>query len=188
MDDEGGEAESGESAPALFPHGPVEQLTKHHIFTRDTILLLVTYFIFQLANVSFNSLYPIFAEEPPPTGRGLKPSAVGLSLGFAGAVTILFQIGVYGKLRDRIGNKVTYRSSLVLFMVAFALMPWVGHEDDRPPLGVGTGSAWLWTELGIILIIKTVASVGGLTSALLLVSCLHAVPRPTLHQKKQCTD
>ena len=97
------------SAPILFPQGSGEQLTKKEILNRDTLLLLITYFIFQLSNVSFNSLYPIFAEELPPTGRGLKPEAVGVSLAFAGVVTILFQIGVYGKLREKCGNKTTYR-------------------------------------------------------------------------------
>jgi hypothetical protein len=154
----------------LFPQTNAEQLTKKEILNRDTILLLVTYFIFQLANISYNSLYPIFSEEQPPTGRGLKAEEVGLSLGFAGAITILFQIGIYGKIREKIGNKITYRVSLAAFVVAFLLMPWVGYKNSTPWKGMGSGKGWLWTELGVILVIKTVASVGGLTSALLLVS------------------
>lgn len=159
-----------DSAPILFPNASGEQLTKSEVFNRDTILLLVTYFIFQLANISYNSLYPVFAEEQPPTGRDLKPEAVGLSLAFAGLITILFQIGIYGKVREKIGNKVTYRVSLAAFVAAFLLMPWVGYKDSTPFKGIGTGPGWLWTELGVVLVIKTVASVGGLTSALLLVS------------------
>jgi hypothetical protein len=93
-----------------------------------------------------------------------------LSLAFAGAITILFQIGIYGKLREKIGNKVTYRISLGAFVIAFLLMPLVGYQGSRPLFGVGSGRGWLWAELGVILVIKTVASVGGLTSALLLVS------------------
>ncbi|KAF2017405.1 MFS transporter-like protein [Aaosphaeria arxii CBS 175.79] len=169
-DDESNDDDSEGSAPVLFPAGSGEQLTRREVFNRDTILLLVTYFIFQLANISYNSLYPIFAEELPPTGRGLKPEAVGLSLAFAGLITILFQIGIYGKLREKIGNKVTYRVSLAAFVVAFLLMPWVGYKDSNPSFGIGTGRGWLWAELGVVLVIKTVASVGGLTSALLLVT------------------
>ena len=176
-EDEASDAESEELVPVLFPANNGDHLTKQEIFNRDTILLLVTYFIFQLANISYNSLYPVFAEELPPTGRGLKPEAVGLSLAFAGLVTIVFQIGIYGKLREKIGNKVTYRVSLAAFVVAFLLMPWVGYKDDNPSMGIGTGKGWLWAELGVILVIKTVASVGGLTSALLLVS-IHSCIRP----------
>lgn len=168
-EDETSDAGSEGSAPAIFPHITEDNLTRKEIFHRDTILLLVTYTIFQLANISYNSLYPIFAEEQPPTGRGLKPEAVGLSLAFAGLITIVFQIGIYGKIREKVGNKVTYRVSLAAFVVAFLLMPWVRYKDGKPSLGIGSGRGWLWAELGVILVIKTVASVGGLTSALLLV-------------------
>lgn len=171
-DEEDGEQDdhSDSSAPILFPQGSGEQLTKKEILNRDTLLLLITYFIFQLSNVSFNSLYPIFAEELPPTGRGLKPEAVGVSLAFAGIVTILFQIGVYGKLREKCGNKTTYRISLFGFVIAFILVPWVGYQDSTPYAGIGTGSGWLWAELGVVLTVKTVAAVGGLVSALLLIT------------------
>jgi MFS family permease len=170
-DEEGSVSDNGSdhSPPVLFPESSGDVLTKEAVFNRDTILLLVTYFIFQLANISYNSLYPIFAEEQPPTGRGLSPEAVGLSLGFAGGITILFQIGIYGRLREKIGNKMTYRVSLAFFVAAFLIMPWVGYKDKNPYEGIGTGSGWLWAELGVALVIKTVASVGGLTSALLLV-------------------
>lgn len=160
---------SGEAAPELFPNSSGQELTKKEILNRDTILLLVTYFIFQLANISYNSLYPIFAEELPPTGRGLKPEAVGLSLSFAGAITIVFQVGIFGKLRGKLGNKVAYRVSLALFVAAFALMPLVGYKKDAPIKGIGSGAAWLWFELGVVLVIKTIAGVGGLTAALLMV-------------------
>ncbi|KAF2201342.1 MFS general substrate transporter [Delitschia confertaspora ATCC 74209] len=145
------------------------KVSSRDIFTRDTILILVTYFIFQLANISYNSLYPIFGQERPPTGRNLSTKEIGLSLGFAGAVTILFQVGVYGQLREKMGNKITYRVSLAAFVVAFLLMPWVGYKEGNG-VGLGNGKVWLWVELGFVLIVKTVASVGGLTSALLLVT------------------
>lgn len=161
--DDASDADSEGIAQALFPETNGE-LTKKEILNRDTILLLVTYTIFQLANISYNSLYPIFAEDVEPTGRGLKPEAVGLSLSFAGAITIVFQVGIFGKLRGKLGNKVAYRASLALFVVAFTLMPFVGYKNKH-------GSGWLWFELGVVLVIKTIAGVGGLTAALLLVSC-----------------
>lgn len=160
--------ESHISAPEFFPVSG-ESLSKKEILNRDTILLLVTYFIFQLANISYNSLYPIFGEEQPPTGRNLSPKEIGLSLGFAGVVTIIFQVGIYGKLRDMMGNKTTYRVSLAAFVVAFLLMPFVGYKEGGGT-GLGSGKAWLYIELGFILVIKTVASVGGLTAALLLIT------------------
>lgn len=162
---------SHQSGLHLIPEGNGESLPTKAVLNRDTILLLGTYFIFQLSNVAYNSLYPIFAEAKPPTGRGLSTEEVGLSLAFAGAVTIAFQVGVFGAIREKIGNKASYRVSLAGFVVAFLLMPWVGYRDGK---GIGQGKIWLWVELGVALVVKTVAAVGGLSSALLLV-----FPSPT---------
>lgn len=140
---------------------------------RDIVLLLATFLIFQLANISYNSLYPIFAQAAPPTGRDLHPKEIGLSLAFAGVVTIVFQIGVFGKVREKVGNKITYRGSLAGFTVAFLLMPFVGYKNGSDS-GEGPtstkGKVWLWIELGVVLVIKTVSAVGGLTSSLLLIT------------------
>ncbi|KAK3068778.1 hypothetical protein LTR53_013378 [Teratosphaeriaceae sp. CCFEE 6253] len=150
-----------------------QKLTTREVLNRNTVLLLATFFIFQLSNISFNSLYPVFASSQPPTGRRLSPEEIGLSLAFAGAVTIVFQVGVFGRLREKMGNKITYRTSLAGFVIAFILMPFVGYKSGTGS-GEGAptmaGKAWLWVELGLVLILKTVAAVGGLTSALLLIT------------------
>lgn len=165
-DDDGSDA--GLDPQTFFHSG--EELKSRDILNRDTILLLVTYLIFQLSNISFNSLYPIFAQASPPTGRDLEPEEIGLSLAFAGAVTILFQVGIFGKLRDKVGNRWAYRSGFAGFVLAYLLMPWVGYKKQDQGRGLSHGAAWLWFEICLILLIKTVAAVGGLTSALLLVS------------------
>ncbi|KAK5128680.1 hypothetical protein LTR85_000013 [Meristemomyces frigidus] len=183
-DEEGSPSADHGSMPTLFPSqrtasdaddedsGP--RLSKRDVLgNRDIVLLLATFLIFQLANISYNSLYPIFAQAAPPTGRDLSPEEIGLSLAFAGVVTILFQIGVFGKLREKVGNKITYRASLAGFVIAFLLMPFVGYKNGSPT-GEGPnrtkGKVWLWIELGAVLIIKTVSAVGGLTSSLLLIT------------------
>jgi MFS family permease len=157
------------SMPEIFSNNN-HHLTSKEIFNRDTILLLGTYLVFQLSNISFNSLYPIFASAPEPAGRTLSPEEIGLSLSFAGIVTIVFQVGIFGKLKEKMGNKRTYRAGLFLFFLSMMMMPWVGHRSSRPPFGLGSAKVWLWIELGFVLLVKTVAAVGGLTSALLLVS------------------
>ena len=168
------------SMPDLFPCNGQEQITKADVFTRDTILLLTTFLISQLANISYNSLYPIFGQASPPAGRDLGPEEIGVSLAFAGVVTILFQIGIFGLIREKIGNKITYRAGFAGFVIAFVLTPWVGYKDGRdgPNNPTTTGRIWLWMELGSVLIIKTVASVGGLTSALLLIT--NSAPSPAV--------
>jgi MFS family permease len=164
--DDASDVGSVASIPSLVARTSNNFIRRKDLWTGDTILILLTYFIFQLSNVAYNSLYPVFAESPEPTGRNLSTTEVGLLLSFAGLITILFQIGIYGKLRDKMGNKATYRASLALFVIAFILQPWVGYERS----GSGNGKVWLWIELGVILFLKTVAAVGGLTSALLLIT------------------
>ncbi|CAJ2645490.1 unnamed protein product [Trifolium pratense] len=143
--------------------------TGHMIFCRDTLILLGTYLVFQLSNVSFNSLYPIFLSEKEPIGRNLSVEAIGLSLSLSGVIAIIFQGILLEKLKQKIGNKATYRAGLFLFFISMIAMPWINYSHSPPLFGWGNGRLWLWVELGFLLFLKTVASVGGFTSALLLV-------------------
>ncbi|EGC49834.1 MFS transporter [Histoplasma capsulatum var. duboisii H88] len=146
-------------------------LERDEIFNRDTVLLLITYLIFALTNVAFNSLYPIFGQAALPTGRELSPGEIGLSLAFASIVSIAFQICIFGRLRDKMGNKWSYRASLLGFVISFILMPFVGYKDDAATGGeISKSTILLAIELCVVLLVKTVAAVGGLTSALLLIT------------------
>lgn len=137
---------------------------------RTTLILLCTYLVFQLTNISFNSLYPIFASAPPPNGRDLGPSTIGLSLSLAGLATIVFQAFVFQPLKARVGNMGTYRYSLLGMAISMALMPWIGYADQKKTwFGLGSGKGWLYSELGIILLLKNICAIGGLSSVMLLV-------------------
>lgn len=167
--DNNSDSESDTDMPDMIPQHHTD-LTSAQIFNRDTVLLMSTYLIFQLSNVSYNALYPIFGQARPPRGRDLSPEEIGFSLAFAGAATILFQLGIFGKLRDKAGNKVTYRACIAGMAVAFILTPWVGYKNiEHGDGGMSSGKAWLYIELGIVLLIKSLAAVGCLTSFLLLV-------------------
>ena len=163
---------SQRSMPHLIPQHTTD-LTRKEVLRRDTILLLASYLIFQLSNISYNSLYPIFGQAQPPTGRSLSPEEIGFSLAFAGATTIVFQVAVFGKLRDKMGNRLTYRVCFFGMVIAYILTPFVGYKRKEDGLeAISTGKVPLYLELGVVLLIRSVASVGCLTSALLLVSPL----------------
>jgi len=140
------------------------------LLNRTTLTLLATYLVFQLSNISFGSLYPIFASTQPPAGRGLDPSKIGISLSLAGIATIIFQAFAFQFVKARLGNLGTYRYSLLGIAISMVLMPWVGYVDDKPYFGLGTGKAWLYTELGVVLIVKNICAVGGLSSVMLLIT------------------
>ena len=169
--EEGSDSESVShtSIPDMIPRRTTE-LTHSQIFNRDTLLLMSTYLIFQLSNISYNSLYPIFGQAAPPRGRRLSPKEIGFSLAFASAATIVFQLGFFGRLREKLGNRVTYRICMAAMALAFILTPWVGYKDSKPGVGgISSGKVWMWIELGFVLLIKSLAAVGCLTSFLLLV-------------------
>ncbi|KAK2074943.1 hypothetical protein P8C59_009113 [Phyllachora maydis] len=137
---------------------------------RTTVTLLGTYLVFQLSNISFNSLFPIFASAPGPTGRELGPSTIGLGLSVAGFATILFQIFAFHPIMTRMGNLGTYRLAILGIAASTALMPLIGHLDDAPLFGIGSGKIWLYLELGTILVFKNASAVGGLSSVMLLIT------------------
>ncbi|KAH7362488.1 major facilitator superfamily transporter [Plectosphaerella cucumerina] len=146
-----------------------EITTWREILNRNTILVLLTYLVFQLSNISFNGLYPIFANADPPAGRGLSPGIIGISLSMAGVGTIIFQAFLFQTLKTKLGNLGTYRIALLGLAVSMILMPFVGYKDSKPLFGYGTGKIWLYAELAIVLIIKNICAVGGLSSVMLLV-------------------
>lgn len=172
------------------PHD--EPIRWRDLLNRTTTMLLLTYLVFQLSNVSFNSLYPIFASSPAPTGRDLSPGSIGISLSIAGLVTMFFQIFAFQPLKTRMGNLGMYRAAMLGLGLCMLTIPWVGYLDGDAPLGIGTAKAWLYAEVGAILIAKSIFAVGGLSSIMLLVCrrscCLippalrvlsSTVPRPT---------
>ncbi|TGJ78405.1 hypothetical protein E0Z10_g10361 [Xylaria hypoxylon] len=172
-----GESETGESTSLLQPRSD-ESSTKslsdiatwRQLLNRTTMVLLGTSLIFQLSNSSFNSLYPVFASGQEPTGRNLHADVIGVSLSVAGIFTIFFQLFLFPQLKARVGNVGSYRGALFGFAVTMALMPFVGYRDSKPPFGVGNSRIWLYVELGIILVIKNICAVGGLSCVMLLIT------------------
>lgn len=157
-------------------HHHPRRSTLRQLLNWTTISILLTYLIFQVANISFNSLYPIFASAPPPTGRSLGPGTIGVSMSLAGVVTIFFQVSLFERVKARLGNLGTFRLSLLGLAVCMCLIPWVGYPDSA------SGRVWLLGEFGVILVLKNLSAVGGLSCVLLLVSlCLpHPLPFPPL--------
>ncbi|KAI1500042.1 major facilitator superfamily domain-containing protein [Biscogniauxia marginata] len=152
------------------PKSPSNLGTWRQLFNRTTVVLLLTHLVFQLSNSSFNSLYPIFASARKPTGRNLHADVIGVSLSVAGFFTILFQLFLFRPLKSRLGNVGSYRGSLLGFTVTMALMPWVGYVDSDPLFGIGDSKIWLYVEIGMILVIKNICAVGGLSSVMLLIT------------------
>ncbi|KAM5379067.1 hypothetical protein ACJA88_005627 [Fusarium oxysporum] len=120
--------------------------------SRTTTLILFTYLVFQLSNISFNSLYPIFAATPPPAGRDLLPSKIGISLSIAGLASCIFQAFLFQALKVRLGNLGTYQISLLGLGISMLLMPVMLLITNSAPshssLGSLNGMAQTLSALG----------------------------------------
>ncbi|KFY43366.1 hypothetical protein V494_02015 [Pseudogymnoascus sp. VKM F-4513 (FW-928)] len=147
-----------------------EELTGKAVWNRNTLLLLGTYLVLQLSNVSFNTLYPIFAFAAPPLGRDISARAIGISLSAVGVVSVVSQVCAGGRLKVKMGHKTTYRTGLGLLAIAMFAMPFVAYRDLPPLIGSWSGEVTMWIQISLILLMKTVGTVGGLTSALLLIT------------------
>ena len=158
------------SPPRLFPRSPspspdsaaIKEEFKEIILTPSILLLLAAYFIFNLSNITFSSLYPIFISTPPPTGRGLSPREIGLTLSFSGLAAILFQVcvGIGTHITEKIGNKRGFRIAMVGMTASFFLMPLTWSE----------GKWLMYGSISGVLLIKSIANVLGLTCALIMVT------------------
>ena len=65
------------------PHKDTKSVFRQ-LLQYNTVLVLLTYLVFQLANIGFNSLYPIFASAPPPTGPVCPCAPYGSRIGTPG--------------------------------------------------------------------------------------------------------
>ncbi|KAI5287951.1 hypothetical protein KEM54_005592 [Ascosphaera aggregata] len=169
-----------------------EHAFRYGVSRKEIVLIFTTYALFQLSHVSFNSLYPIFSQAPAPLGRGLTPNEIGISLGFAGIATIVFQVFLFGLIRGVMGNKTSYQLSLFLLILPFILMPFIGYKSDHGSHieNDKTGKAYflLAVEVCCILLLKTVATVCGLTSSLLLVGPTFLPARCACQNSKPLTS
>lgn len=156
--------ETDETRMSLLSIIQRDNLLRRNIWNRDTAFIMGTYFIFSLCNIAYNALYPIFGQASAPTGRSLTPEEIGLSLAFAGGATILFQLFVFEYFQNKIGIRSSYRASFFIFALCFFAMPFVAYKGEH-----GEHTILLGFELCSILLLRTIASVGGLTSSLLLV-------------------
>ncbi|KAL5611386.1 uncharacterized protein BROUX77_001542 [Berkeleyomyces rouxiae] len=98
---------------------------------RTTVLLLGSYFIFQLCSVAFATLFPVFAASPAPAGRSLDPATIGLLMTVSGLATMVFQAFIFPSLKTEHGNIGMYRFSILGLSLCLALMPLVGYLDSN---------------------------------------------------------
>jgi len=92
----------------------------------------------------------------------MSPGEIGYALGGAALASIAMQTLLFTTIERIFGFTWCYRLGLFIFSIAFFLTPLIGLCGGR----VG-----MWIQIVLVLILKTLANVLGLTCAMLLV-CL----------------
>jgi len=90
----------------------------------------------------------------------MSPSEIGYALGGAALASIATQAVLFTTLERIFGFTRCYRLGLFVFTIAFFLTPLIG---------LWGGHIGMWIQIVIVLILKTLANVLGLTCAMLLV-------------------
>ncbi|KKA26504.1 hypothetical protein TD95_004248 [Thielaviopsis punctulata] len=124
-------------------------------FQRTTVLLLASYFVFQLCNVAFGTLYPVFAASGTPAGRDLDPATIGLLMSLAGVVTMAFQAFLFQSIKAQYGNIGTYRLALAGMVASLGLMPFVGYLDKDVP-EMAWRNVLTYGEIGAVLLMRNI--------------------------------
>ena len=86
-------------------------------------------------------------------GLGMPPPTIGFALSIIGAIGLTMQFGVYSKVTHRLGIIKAYRSALILFPVAYALLPYLAilpTKSKPPDTADGIG---LWLVIACLLLI-----------------------------------
>jgi len=116
-------------------------------------------------------------------GLALPPPKIGLILSILGTIGITLQLGLYPRLSFKYGTVVTYRASLMLFPVAYFLVPFLvilpsGTRPPHPATGV-----ILWTGVVSFLFIHVLARTFAMPSSAILVNncCPHPSVLSTIH-------
>lgn len=173
--------------PVLFPRpqnssheATADEEFKETVLSTPALLLLAAYFIFNLSSITYSFLYPTFVSTPSPVGLGFSPRAIGLTQSLTALAAILFQAftGIGTDLQTRWSSAFGFRLSMFTLALTFFLMPLVTttyinthtifYATNNPSATLWGGKWFLYGSVSIVLVLKSIANIVGLTCALIM--------------------
>lgn len=180
-----------------------QKLPLRRIWTRNVILTFISHGLLSMHIGTLNNLWFIFLSTPrfnpahpsPPThtrnhfpvhftgGLGLPPARIGMALAILGFIGISLQLLVYPRVSTRLGTIRSFRASLLLFPVAYAVIPFLAMIPSTvaPPHPASGPLVWIGIT-GVLLIVVT-GRTFALPSGTILVNncCPHPSVLGTIH-------
>ncbi|KIE02331.1 Major facilitator superfamily domain, general substrate transporter, partial [Metarhizium majus ARSEF 297] len=164
------------------------------IFTRNVALTLFAQFFLTFHIGTFNSLWFVFLSTPvfDPSasdhgvrlpfrftgGIGMHPQAVGVAMAILGVIGIALQLFFYPRMSERLGTLMSWRVFLLLFPVAYFLVPYLSvvPSTSGPPHSK-TGAA-IWLSICGVLFIQVMGRTFALPSQAILIN--NCSPHPSV--------
>ncbi|ORX99628.1 major facilitator superfamily domain-containing protein [Clohesyomyces aquaticus] len=207
--DETTDLELQETPTSAFPATPAtdkprirKKLPFRQIWTPNLIMTLASHGLLAMHVGTFNSLWFIYLsaprydpEHPHPKGfkphglvhftggLALPPPRIGLALAILGFVGITLQLFLYPRLSHKLGAAKSYRLFLLLFPIAYTLVPYLSIVPtwSKPPAGVS--GILIWLAITVVLFIQVLARTFALPCATILINncCPHPSVLGTVH-------
>ena len=111
-------------------------------------------------------------------GLGMQPASVGLAMAILGVIGITLQLGLYPRLITRIGTLPSFRYSLLLFPIAYTLVPYLAVVPSSSPPPHQASGALVWVAMGFVLFIQVLGRTFALPTLAILVN--NCSPHPSV--------
>lgn len=187
------------TTPTTPQHPPIAtaptkraKLPLRRLWTHNVLLTLLSHGLLSLHLGTLNSLWFTFLSAPRSTtpphppflftgGLGLPPSRIGLALATLGTIGITLQLLAYPPLAARLGTTRSYRAALLLFPLAYAVIPYLALIPSTTTEEASGALVWLGIAGALVLVVagRTFA----LPAGVILVNncCPHPSVLGTLH-------
>ncbi|QLI70907.1 Major facilitator superfamily multidrug transporter mfsB [Metarhizium brunneum] len=191
---DGGVGGDGSAQGKLPARRYTRRLPFRRIFTRNVALTLFAQFFLTFHIGTFNSLWFVFLSTPvfDPSasdhgvrlpfrftgGIGMHPQAVGVAMAILGVIGIALQLFFYPRMSERLGTLMSWRVFLLLFPVAYFLVPYLSviPSTSGPPHSK-TGAA-IWLSICGVLFIQVMGRTFALPSQAILIN--NCSPHPSV--------
>ncbi|KAG0650208.1 Major facilitator superfamily multidrug transporter mfsB [Hyphodiscus hymeniophilus] len=171
---------------------PSHRLSFHRIFTRNVIFTLINIALFDFHLGSFTNLWSLFLSTPrdasfPSTahlpfsftgGLGMPASTVGVATSILGMLGMALQLFLYPAVHGRLGTLRSFRYSLILFPVAYAIAPYLVVLPSSSTAPSPAGGIFIWIGITLTLLLQVTARTFSLPATIILLN--NCSPHPSV--------
>lgn len=140
-----------EEQVAMEPPAPPKEEKRKlgEILTTPIKITLACYVMLLLHNPAFQQLFPLFFSTPRMPGHhsswiffngglGLTTVQLGFIMSIRGVIGIVLQLLVYPMAADYFGNALVHRMSIVIFPIAYFILPYLSFMKNEQAAIVAT--------------------------------------------------